>query len=211
MEMKVGYESDFSYAYQMTISAYSPELETQMRHFYRSLSEKERRRYAAIEATTLGYGGISYISRVFGCDRHTIRQGLLELRDSLPEQEKRIRRPGGGRKSVVATTAGLVEAFLAVLAEHTAGSPMDEKVKWTNLTRPEIVDQLGKKGFAVSVTVVKQLLEEQGYRPRQAFKSQAGKTTIPDRDEQFNNIARLKEEYHANGNPVMSMDVKKKN
>jgi len=96
------------------------------------------------------------------------------------------------------------------LKDHTAGLAMNDKVKWTNLTRQEIADKLGEKYFPVSVTVVDQLLEKQGYRPPQAFKSEARKKNIPDRDEQFNNIALLKEEYHANGNPVMSMDVKKK-
>jgi hypothetical protein len=61
------------------------------------------------------------------------------------------------------------------------------------------------------VTVVDQLLEKHDFRPRQAFKSEAGKQNIPHRDEQFRNIERLKEEYQAQGNPVMSMDVKKKN
>lgn len=59
--------------------------------------------------------------------------------------------------------------------QHTAGSPIDEKVKWTNMTRQEIADKLGENGFPVSVTVVDQLLEKQGYCPRQAFKSEAGK------------------------------------
>ena len=174
----------------MAIQTYTSEIEAQMRNFYCSLSEKERRRYAAIEAKKLGYGGISYISRILGCDRHTIGQGMPELGELLPDP--RIRQAGGGRKSVLGTTQGLEDAFLEVLKEHTAGSSVDDKVKWTNLTQQEIADKLGEKGFCISVTVVKQLLEKQGYRPRQAFKSEAGKKNIPHRDEQFNNIARLK-------------------
>ena len=88
---------------------------------------------------------------------------------------------------------------------------MNETIKWTNLSRPAIAQKLEEQGFKVSVTVVDQLLEKHHFRPRQAFKSEAGKKNIPQRDEQFKNIERLKQEYTAQGNPVLSMDVKKKN
>ena len=87
---------------------------------------------------------------------------------------------------------------------------MDEAIKWTNLKRGEISEKLKEHGFSVSVTVVDQLLEKHNFRSRKAFKVEAGKKSIPNRDEQFKNIERLKEEYRAQGNPVMSMDVKKK-
>lgn len=194
----------------MKIKAYSPETEARMRNFYGSLSEKDRRRYAAVEAAKLGYGGITYICGVLQCDMDRIRRGMEELKQPLPEKEERIRKPGGGRKSVLSTAVGLDEAFSAVLKDHTAGSPVDGAVKWTNLKRGEIAEGLEKHGFTVSVTVVDQLLEKHNFRPRQAFKGEAGRKNIPDRDEQFENIERLKEEYRAAGNPVMSMDVKKK-
>lgn len=88
---------------------------------------------------------------------------------------------------------------------------MDETIRWTNLNRGEIADKLKEQGFPVSVTVVDQLPEKHDFRPRQAFKAGAGKRNIPHRDGQFKNIGRLKEEYHAQGNPVMGMEVKKKN
>ena len=194
----------------MKIKAYSPETEARMRNFYGSLSEKDRRRYAAVEAAKLGYGGITYICRVLQCDMDRVRRGIEELNQPLPEQEKRIRRPGGGRKSVLSIAVGLDDAFFKVLKNHTAGSPVDGDIRWTNLKRGEIAERLKKHGFTVSVTVVDQLLEKHNFRPRQAFKAEAGKKNIPDRDEQFENIERLKEEYRAAGNPVMSMDVKKK-
>ncbi len=77
---------------------YSFAIEDQMRLFYQSLSEKDRRRYAAIEAAKLGRGGISYIARVLQCDRHTVQQGLKELGDPDALDQSRVRRPGGGRK-----------------------------------------------------------------------------------------------------------------
>ena len=73
---------------------YSVAIEDQMRSFYQSLSEKDRRRYAAIEAAKLGRGGISYIARVLQCDRHTVRPGLEELGDPEALEQSRIRRPG---------------------------------------------------------------------------------------------------------------------
>lgn len=193
----------------MKIKPYPSEVEAQMRNFYQSLSEKDRRRYAAIEAKKLGYGGVSYICRVLQCNDRTITRGMRELETTLPENEKRIRLQGGGRKTTLATTPEIDEAFHRVLEEHTAGSPMDETVKWTNLTREEIVTCLQTEGFSVSVTVVDQLLHKHNYRRRQAFKTEAGKQ-VPQRDEQFQNIAALKQQYHEEGNPVMSMDVKKK-
>jgi hypothetical protein len=192
------------------MKAYSPETESRMRNFYGSLSEKDRRRYAAVEAEKLGYGGITYICRVLQCDIDRVRRGIEELRRPLPEKEERIRRPGGGRKAVLSTSVGLDDAFFAVLKNHTAGSPMDSDIRWTNLKRGEIAERLKEHGFTVSVTVVDQLLERHNFRPPQAFRAEAGRKNIPDRDEQFENIERLREEYRAAGNPVMSMDVKKK-
>lgn len=194
----------------MRIKAYSSEIEAQMRNFYNSLPEQHRRRYAAVEASKLGYGGITYICSVLKCDPGTISRGIEELSEALPEKEQSIRKLGGGRKSVLSTMDGLDSAFLGVLRNHTAGSPMDETIKWTNLNRGEIADKLTKQGFPVSVTVVDQLLEKHDFRARKAFKVEAGKQNIPYRDEQFKNIERLKEEFHVQGNPVMSMDVKKK-
>jgi hypothetical protein len=194
----------------MKIEPYTKEIEEQIQNFYKSLSEKDRRRYAAIESTKLGYGGVSYICRILGCDNHTVTRGQKELQSELPQDEQNIRKAGGGRKSVLAITEGIDEGFLEVIEGSTAGSPMDENIKWTNLSRQKLSLKLKEKGFCVSVTVIDQLLKKHNFRPRKAFKNEAGKTNIPNRDEQFKNIEALKEKYHNEGNPVMSMDVKKK-
>jgi len=190
--------------------AYPRKVESQMRNFYNSLSEKDRRRYAAIEVTKLGYGGAVYIGHILQCDDKTITRGQSELDTELTNETQRIRRQGAGRKYVLTTTEGLDNAFLDALKSHTAGSPMDETIKWTNLSRPAIAKKLEEQGFKVSVTVVDQLLEKHGFRRRQAFKAEAGKKNIPQRDEQFKNIEELKQKYTLEGNPVLSMDVKKK-
>ena len=194
----------------MTKEKYPNDIIIQMRNFYKSLSEKDRRRYAAVEAIKFGYGGISYICKVLECDQGIVSRGIKELKEELPEKEINIRRSGGGRKSVLEVTEGLDEAFLEVLKDNTAGSPIDETVKWTNLSRAAIADRLKERGFNFSVTVVDQLLEKHKFRSRKAFKVESCKHGIGNRDEQFKNIESLKAQYQEQGNPVMSMDVKKK-
>jgi hypothetical protein len=189
---------------------YPAVIEAQMQRYYQSLSEKDRRRYAAIEAVKLGYGGQAYIRRLFGCHHDTLALGMAELEDETALNGERIRQAGGGRKSAFETIAGLDEAFLRVLEQHTAGSPMDEAVKWTNLKRHEIAALLAEEGIDVSVTVVDQLLAKHNFRKRKAVKTLAtGKSEY--RNEQFETIERLKQQYQAAGNPVMSMDTKKEN
>lgn len=192
------------------VAPYPVTIEAQMQRYYQSLSEKDRRRYAAIEAVKLGYGGQVYIRRLFGCHHETLALGLAELKDQTALEQERIRRPGGGRKSAFATLAKLDEAFLRVLERHTAGSPMDETRKWTNLKRHEIVDLLQAEGIQVSVTVVDQLLKKHNFRKRKAVKTLATGAS-KQRNEQFETIQRLKDTYQTAGNPVMSMDTKKEN
>jgi hypothetical protein len=189
---------------------YPVEVEQQMQRFYHSLSEKDRRRYAAVEALKLGRGGLSYISQLLKCDDEAMQLGKRELAQQECLNQSRVRRVGGGRKTALATIAGLDEAFLRVIAQHTAGSPMDETIKWTNLTRQEIARLLKTEGISVSVTVVDQLLEKYNYRKRKAQKRlETG--NHPQRNEQFENINQLKSSYQAVGNPVLSMDTKKEN
>lgn len=190
---------------------YSRAIEEQMAAFYQSLSEKDRRRYAAIEAYKLGRGGLSYMARVLRCDRHTIAQGVQELADAAELQRASIRRAGGGRKHSHESIPGLDAAFLQVVEHHTAGSPMNAAVKWTNLTRQEIVGYLASEhGITISVTVVKHLLRAHGFVRRKAQKRRRT-GECAQRDAQFTKIADLKADYTSRGNPIVSMDTKKKN
>lgn len=189
---------------------YLPEVEQQMQRFYQSLSEKDRRRYAAVEVLKLGRGGLSYVCQLLGCDDEAIQLGKRELADQNQLKQSRIRRFGGGRKSAFATIAGLDDAFLRVIAQHTAGSPMNETIKWTNLTRQEIASLLEREGITISVSVVDQLLDKHNYRKRKAQKRLAT-GAHPERNEQFENIEQIKARYETAGNPVLSMDTKKEN
>lgn len=195
-----------------TIAGYCSSIEQEMKKFHATLSEKDKRRYAAIEALKLGHGGLVYIAAVLGCSRKTVSKGIQELRDLSDQSgfEPRIRKPGGGRKRYDVTHQDIDEKFLDVLKTYTAGDPMREKVLWTNLTYKEIVERLVQKhSVQVSTKVIRQLLRKHDYRRRKAQKKQILKQD-PHRNEQFENIACLKAEYEAAGNPVISIDTKKK-
>lgn len=181
-----------------------------MQRYYRTLSEKDRRRYAAIEAIKLGHGGKSYANKLFGCDYKTISKGCAEIQDEKILEENNIRKKGGGPKSALEKHEGLTEAFFKVLKQHTAGSPESDKVKWTNLTHKQIEERLAKEGFQVSETVVRKLLKDNNFRKRKAVKTKSGRQ-CENRDEQFKKLAWLEESYMEKNDPVLSMDTKKKN
>ena len=106
---------------------YSEEIESEMIKFYESLNEKDKRRYAAIEAKKLGHGGIQYMSGLFGCNRNTITEGKSELENTEVGKfnEPVIRKKGGGRKSCCERIRELDEIFLSVVQEQREGETMD--------------------------------------------------------------------------------------
>jgi len=205
---------------------FSPEVEEAMRRYYAGLNEKDRRLYAGLEAMKIGRGGRSYIAKVLGCSRNTVSKGAREvseltgrevneiIRDapSDPTPKPRIRKAGGGRPTYEEMWgAKLDAALLEVLREHTAGDPMDEKVRWTNLSLKRIKAALKKDhGIAISTFVIRKLLKKLGYRRRKAQKRTTMKDEIKNRNEQFENINKLKIDYEAAGQPIISMDTKKK-
>jgi transposase len=194
------------------MASYRPEIEQAMKKYYATLAEKDRRRYAAVEAMKLGTEGVKYIAQLLGCSEKTVRLGMAEL-ENLPEEppdEPGQRQPGGGRKGYEAHHPDNDEQFLKVLNDHTAGDPMNEQVKWTNLTPQEIAEHLEQDHqVKVSKTVVRKLLKKHDFRRRKAQKKQTLKS-VPQRDEQFGRIAALLAEYRAAGNPIISFDTKKK-
>jgi hypothetical protein len=186
---------------------YPRAVEQTMKTFCASLRENDRRRYAAVEAAKLGHGGIEYISQLLGIDPKTIRQGQRDLED-LPEgPSSRVRRPGGGRKRKLDQDPKIDADFRTVLVEHTAGSPTEESLIWTNLTKTEIVDLMQDCGSYVSVHIVDQLLDRYDYHQRKALRmTPLGRH--PDRNAQFETIARIKAEYLASADPILSIDLK---
>jgi hypothetical protein len=194
---------------------YPPDVEHAMQVLYRSLRENDRRRYAAVEAAKLGHGGLDYISALLGCDPKTVRHGQQELQQLADQDlqdiapDERVRRPGGGRKPATESLPDLLPSFHAVLEDHTAGDPMRGEVIWTDLTPREIVEALMEKDLYVCEQVIRQLLDAEGYhlRSMQKYLDMGGHE---DRNAQFENIARIKQDYLGSPNPILSIDTKKR-
>jgi hypothetical protein len=189
------------------MTPYPHSIEQTMRTFYQSLRENDRRRYAAVEAAKLGHGGIEYISAVLGIDPKTIRQGQRDLEDLPDRPTSRVRTPGGGRKRLLEEDPQIAEDFQKVLIDQTAGSPTQESLIWTNLTKTEIVDLMQECGSYVSVHIVDQLLDRYGYHERKALRME-NLSRHPDRDGQFEAISRLKRVYLDSADPILSIDLK---
>ena len=102
-----------------------------MIRFYNTLNERDRRRYAAVEAVKLGHGGIAFISQLLNCDSKTISRGINELKSEDQLNSDRQRKKGGGRKTLIEKNPKVVDNFHLVLRDHTAGDPMRQEVKWT--------------------------------------------------------------------------------
>jgi hypothetical protein len=190
------------------MEAYSVDVETKMQRLYGSLSEKDRRRYAAVEGARLGHGGVEYVARVLGCDPKTIRQGLKELEQPEDAAVGRVRKKRGGRRPLTHTAPTLEANLRQLLEKFTAGDPMRVGTLWTNLSPRELQRRMIAQGTPASRRVIRRVLRQFKLGRRTARK----KKTMghhPDRNAQFENIARLRREYQQAGDPVVSIDTKK--
>ena len=192
------------------LAPYPTEVESFMKDIYSRLSEKERRLYTAVEALKLPRGGNAYIIGLIGCNKKTLYKGIKEFENPETIPTDRIRREGAGRKSIIETTDNINEIFLKVIDDHIAGDSMDNKIRWTNLSHKKIAAKMKEEGITISVTVVKKLLKKHNFVKRKPAKTVAI-GSCENRNEQFENITRLKEQYLTDGNPVISVDTKKKN
>lgn len=120
-----------------------------------------------------------------------------------------VRMSGGGRPSKIDKMDGIDDVFLEVLRLNTAGDPMKENVKWTDLTRAQIIKAMGKKGFKISKNIVRNSLKKHKFVKRKMQKSQSTGFS-KDRNKQFLKIANLRKKYEREDSPVISIDTKKK-
>src|SRR6266481_936067 len=189
---------------------YSPEIERLLCQYYQSLSEKDRRRFAALEAIKLGHGGTRYIATVLECDPQTIKDGMRELKQ-LPEDPagSRVRKPGGGRKKTEVKHVDLTHQVQETIKNRTAGDPMRQHVVWTDLTPQEIAKSLQEHSVCVAPRIVRRILDGLGLARRQIAKVLPGGDS-PQRGAQFRHLAQVIQEFLAAGNPVLSIDTKKK-
>jgi DDE family transposase len=174
-----------------------------------TLDERGRRTLAAAEALALGWGGITLVARATGLSRATIGLGVKELRGTVaPAAPGRVRRPGGGRKRIVATDPSVL-ADLERLVEPTARGDPQSPLRWTCKGLRKLAAALGQLGHQVSHQWVADALEDLGYRLQANRKTREG-GDHPDRDAQFALINATAEAYLAAGDPVISVDAKKK-
>ena len=173
------------------------------------LNERSRRLVAAAEAQALGHGGIAWVAKASGVSRSTISRGLKELRgDGKALDPSRIRRPGGGRKTVLEHTPRLMEDLEALVEPATRGDP-DSPLRWTCKSLRALARQLHGMGHSVSYPVVGELLREAGYSLQANQKTREG-TRHEDRNAQFEYINRRVRQQQRAGQPVVSVDTKKK-
>jgi len=186
-------------------------LKTRIEMMIPSLNEYQRRRYLAVEAKTLGYGGVSLVSRISGASPKTIRNGIKEL--EAPESEAidqgRSRRRGGGRKRINEEQPGILIYLKELVEPHTKGDPTNSLL-WTNKSLRSLAAELAMEGFRVSHSAVGDMLKMLGYSLQSNKKTLTVKAPHPDRNEQFEYINVQTKEANAQGNPVLSIDAKKK-
>jgi hypothetical protein len=173
------------------------------------LGERARRLFAAAEAMSAGYGGIVAVSRATGIAVSTIGRGLKELKGlSDPADAKRVRRPGGGRKTLVSASPVLLKDLLSLVEPTERGDPMSP-LRWTCKGTRRLAKELAAMGHEVSRTVVGELLHAQKFSLQGNRKALEGSQS-PDRDAQFHHINASVTKAQASGNPVISVDTKKK-
>ena len=180
--------------------------------FLRSeLDERGRRLWAASEALALGRGGIVTVARATGLAERTIRRGQQELRRPAPSvavASRRVRRPGGGRPRLVDEDPRVVGA-LEALVEPTARGDPRSPLRWTCKSTRRLAEELTRQGHRLSHTKVAQLLEGLGYSLQGTRKTKEG-ATHPDRNAQFAYINEQVQAFQRRGQPVVSVDTKKK-
>jgi hypothetical protein len=171
------------------------------------LNERQRRLFLAAEARSLGAGGIARVARAARVSRPTIHVGLRELAGPVTAPE-RVRRPGGGRTPLRTHDPALLPALEALVDPDTRGDPMSP-LRWTCKSTRQLAVALTAAGHRVSPTVVAELLDQAGYSLQALAKTREGRQH-PDRDAQFRYLNEQVKAFLAAGQPVVSVDAKKK-
>jgi hypothetical protein len=176
------------------------------------LDEKAYRLCAAAEASALGRGGVTRVATAAGLSRTTVHLGLRELGAPLahgtPAESRRIRRPGAGRKALAEKDPALRADLDRLVDPLTRGDPMSP-LRWTCKSTTRLATALRDAGHRVSQHTVWSMLSESGYSMQSNRKTREG-SNHADRDAQFGFISTRVEEFLAAGQPVISVDTKKK-
>ena len=176
-----------------------------------TLNEYQRRRYLSVEAKALGWGGITLVSKLSGVSRQTLTEGVKELDN--PEagimEQGRSRKSGGGRKSVWEKQPEILEELKKLLEAHTKGDPT-RLLLHTNKSQRKLSEALRKLGYKANKNTVRVMLKMLGYSLQADKKTLTVKPSHPDRDAQFEHINDEAKKAIERGNPVLSIDAKKK-
>ncbi len=172
------------------------------------LNERSRRRWAAAEARSAGPGGIAAVVRVTDISESTVRRGLEELAGEEELTAGRIRRAGAGRRSVLQSNPGLEGDLDRLIDPVTRGDPQSP-LRWTSKSGAKLAESLREMGHEVVDRTVLRLLKAKGYSLQANKKTREG-AQHPDRDEQFEYINQTVSAAIAAGEPVISVDAKKR-
>ncbi len=176
------------------------------------LNEYTRRIWCAVEAKALGYGGITIVARATGVAKSTIGIGIREISNKRNHKEStgktRIRKKGGGRKTLESKNRGLLSALNELVEPETRGDP-ESPLRWTTKSTRNLAETLTKSGFPISHDKVRTLLIQEGYSLQALRKTNEGKSHA-DRDAQFLYINTQTLHFQSQGDPVVSVDAKKK-
>lgn len=183
------------------------ELEQKFVLIWPHLTERARRMMAGNEARQLGYGGVSRVSRACGLSRVTITKGMEEL-GNPPLETGRIRRPGGGRPTLLRLDPDLPRTLEGLVEPLARGDP-ESPLRWTSKSTRVLAAELTAQCHPVSHEKVAQLLRQMDYSLQSNRKTEEG-SDHPDRDAQFQHINEQARKALAHGRPVISVDTKKK-
>ena len=171
------------------------------------LDERQNRLLAGAQARALGRGGVVAVARAAGMSRSTVQTGAREV-DEGAKPTDRVRRPGAGRPRLIDKDPDLMLALDDLVSPEARGDPMSPLL-WTAKSTYQLADALGEKGFTISPTVVGELLAGMGYSLQGTSKQKVGRQHV-DRDAQFGYLNSTAGSFLAAGEPVISVDTKKK-
>jgi len=188
------------------------EIKTRYRTLAALMDERMRRQWAATEAQTYGWGGMSAVCEATGMSRNTIRRGMAETAERKRRPKAALsaglRKPGGGRKRLTETDPELLNALEGLVEPGSRGDPMSA-LRWTCKSTAHLATQLNREGHRISAWTVGSLLKANGYSLQGNRKTKEG-ASHPDRNEQFEHINARVQRFQHRGQPVISVDTKKK-
>lgn len=180
--------------------------EVAFKKLYDSLGEKDSRRLAGTLYKLTG--SLKYTCDLLQVSHKTVHKGSAEIDEERLPCPDGQRTKGGGRKAKW-DDEDLNSVFKEVIEPYVAGDPMNDKVKWTNLSRSEITELMKERGFSLSKNTVGKLLKNNGFKKRKIQKRKSLKR-VKDRDAQFQEINAARNEFTKSGDPIISIDTKKK-